>query len=168
MIPREQVLTKAHEEFAKDLRRYSLARVHNYAIAEDMVADTFLRAWIYLSRGGQVTLMKAFLYHILNCLIVDQYRKRKTTSLDFLSENGFEPSYDDIHRLLDYLDGCAARRLLPRLPAKYHVVLSLRYENNLSIKEIAERTHQSDNTVVVQIHRGLKKLKNLYETVRAV
>ena len=164
----DATLTKAHKEYEKGLRHYSIARLHSPEMADDVVADAFMKTWVYLKKGGKITLMKAFLYHITNCLIVDQYRKRKTVSLDILSESGFEPSVDDSNRLLDTIDGQEAVRLMDYLPEKYKKVLSLRYLRNLSIKEIAQKTHQSDNTVVVQIHRGLKKLKSLYDGVRPV
>lgn len=107
--------------------------------------------------------MKAFLYHVLNNLIVDEYRKRKAASLDVMIENGFEPVANDSGRIFNILDGKAALLLIQRLPAKYQNVMRLRYIQSLSLKEISLITNQTCNTVAVQIHRGVKKLKTLYE-----
>jgi RNA polymerase sigma-70 factor (ECF subfamily) len=110
--------------------------------------------------------MKAFLYHVLNNLIVDQYRKHKTTSLDTLLEKGFEPSVSDSGRLFNVLDGKAAFLLIQSLPKKYQKVMRMRYVQELSLKEISLITGQSKNTIAVQVHRGLAKLKLLYNQGR--
>ena len=115
-----------------------------------------------MSGGGGIQLLRAFLYHVLNNLIVDEYRKQKTTSLDALLEKGFEPSTGDTKRLLNVLDGKSAQHLIDRLPEKYRAVIHMRYVKELSLSEIALLTKQSKNTIAVQIHRGLKKLKLLH------
>jgi DNA-directed RNA polymerase specialized sigma24 family protein len=106
--------------------------------------------------------MRAFLYHILNDLIVDEYRKRKTTSLDVLAEKGFEPSIDYSRRLFNILDGQAALLLINRLPEKYQNIMNMRYVQDLSLKEMSIAVNQTKKTLAVQMHRGLEKLKLLY------
>ena len=106
--------------------------------------------------------MKAFLYHVLNHLIVDEYRKHKSTSLDALLEKGFEPSTGNSNRLFSVVDGKEAFLLIGRLPEKYQKVMHMRYVRDLSLKEMSVITGQSKNTIAVQLHRGLEKLKVLY------
>ncbi len=164
MSPKE-ALTIAHHDFEKDMLKFSLSKLNNVAAAQDIVADTFIKTWIYLVKGGRIDAMKAFLYHVLNNLIIDQYRKKKSVSLDGLAENGFEAGFDDSPRLFDFIDGKAAVILIEKLPKKYKEVITLRYMKEYSIAEIAELTHQSKNTVAVRIHRGLQKLSTLYHPV---
>lgn len=155
-------LTIAHRDFDKGLNARAFFKVHNRAISGDLVQDTFIKTWSYLIKGGKIDIMKAFLYHVLNNLIVDQYRKHKTTSLDVLLEKGFEPSTNDSLRLFNVLDGKAALLLIARLPETYQKVMRMRYVQDLSLKEISLITGQSKNAIAVQIHRGLEKLKVLY------
>ncbi|MCX6713357.1 MAG: RNA polymerase sigma factor, partial [Candidatus Vogelbacteria bacterium] len=131
------ILTGAHGDYEKKLNAHAFFKVHNHDPGEDLVQDTFMKTWSYLVRGGKIDIMKAFLYHILNNLIVDEYRKHKTTSLDVLLEKGFEPSTDDSERLLNVLDGKAAILLIARLPVKYQKVMQMRYLQDLSLKEIS-------------------------------
>ena len=159
---RKAVLTSAHHDFEKGLNLHAFFKVHNRAIGEDLVQDTFMKTWAYLVKGGKIDMMKAFLYHILNNLIVDEYRKHKTTSLDILLEKGFEPSAGDSGRLFDVLDGKVAIILIQRLPKTYQKVMQMRYVQDLSLKEMSFITGQSKNTIAVQLHRGLEKLKLLY------
>lgn len=159
---RQDTLSVAHKDYKKGLNSYAFFKVHNKALSEDLVQDVFIKTWKFLVKGGKIDVMRAFLYHVLNGLIIDEYRKRKPTSLDVLMEKGFEPSSDDSDRLLNLLDGKAAILLIKQLPEKYREVMNLRYVQMLSTKEIALITHQSRNTVTVQAYRGLNKLKTLY------
>ncbi len=170
MIPTKQEtrlqtsLSTAHREHAASLNAFAFYKVHDRVLAEDLVQDVFLKTWVYLLKNGKINLMRAFLFHVLNNLVVDQYRKQKTTSLDVLVEKGFEPSVDESARLFNTLDGKAALLLILRLPEKYQRVLRMRFVQSLSLKEISLLTGQSPNTVAVQVHRGVAKLRVLYDT----
>ncbi len=159
---RQAVLSLAHHDFDKVLNSYAFFKVSDKAIGEDLVQDTFVKTWSYLARGGKIHVMKSFLYHVLNNLIVDEYRKRKTSSLDVLLEKGYEPSFDNRERLFDYLDGKAALLLIQRLPLTYQKAMRMRYVQDLSLREMSLVTGQSKNTIAVQLHRGTQKLKLLY------
>jgi len=159
----QALLALAYHDYAEGMRSYSFFKTSNSETSADLVQDTFIKTWIYLVKGGKIDLMKAFLYHILNNLIVDEYRKRKTLSLDVLLEKGDEPSTDYFERLPDILDGKIAILLIQYLPIKYREVMYMRYKQDLSIKEISLATGRSKNVVAVQAHRGLKGLRLLYE-----
>ena len=159
------IMTTAHYDYQKGLNAHAFFKIHDHAMGEDLVQTTFMKTWTYLVKGGKIEMMKAFLYHILNNLIIDEYRKHKTTSLDVLIENGFEPGTDHSVSLFNVLDGKAAILLIQRLPVKFQKVIRMRYVQDLSLKEISLITGQSKNTIAVQIHRGLEKLKLLYSAV---
>ncbi len=158
-------LTKAHHDYEKRLNSYAFFKVPDRTISEDLVQDTFMKTWSYLVKGGKIELMKAFLYHILNNLIVDEYRKHKTTSLDVLLEEGFEPSVGNSGNLFNVLDGKSALLLIRRLPEKYQKVMRMRYIQDLSLQEMSLITGQSKNAIAVQAYRGLSKLKLLYNHI---
>ncbi len=159
---RQATLTVAHQDYQKELSLYAFFKVRDRATSEDLVQNTFTKTWIYLVKGGKIDVIKAFLYHVLNHLIVDEYRKHRAISLDAMPEKYFQPSAGHSSRLFNLLDGKAALLLIQRLPEKYRKVLRMRYVQDLSLKEISLITGQSKNTVAVQMHRGLEKLKLLY------
>ena len=75
MTPKENkeqgaILTMAHLDFAKGLNLHAYFKVHQHAMGEDLVQDTFLKTWNYLVKGGKIDVMKSFLYHIFNNLII--------------------------------------------------------------------------------------------------
>lgn len=161
---RQGILVHAHQDFEKGLLSYAFFKIHDRTLSDDLVQDTFLKTWKYLVQGGKIDLMRAFLYHTLNNLIIDQYRKRKTSSLDAMleSETGFEPSVDDSERLFNFLDGERALLLIKRLPLIYQKVMHMKYIQSLSLKEMSLVTGQSRSTVATRVYRGLEKMKALH------
>ena len=164
----QMVMTAAHADFEKGLTRHAQFRVSDSGVCEDLVQDTFMKTWLYLVKAGKIDLMKPFLYHILNCLIIDEYRKKKSTSLDAMLDKGFEPGNDDFDRTVNLLDGKVAVALILSLPVAYQKIMTLRYVDDLSLSEIAVLTGQTKNSIAVKAHRGMEKLRELYiESQRA-
>jgi RNA polymerase sigma-70 factor, ECF subfamily len=161
-IKLQSILTLAHHDYEKGLNARAFFKVSNYDTGQDLVQQTFMKTWMYLIKGGKIKIMKAFLYHILNNLIVDEYRKHKASSLDILLEKGFEPSTADPTNSIDVLDGRAAFLLIKLLPKRYKEIVHMRYARDLSLTEISHVTKLSKNTLAVQLHRGLEKLKLLH------
>ena len=159
----KDILTSAHYDYEKGLNARAFFKISDRATSQDLVQNTFIKTWSYLLKGGKIDIMKAFLYHVLDNLIVDQYRKHKTSSLDLLMEKGFEPVAEDEERLLNLLDGKKALLLIARIPKKYQKVMRMRYVQDLTLKEMSQITGQSKNTISVQAHRGLELIKSLYK-----
>jgi DNA-directed RNA polymerase specialized sigma24 family protein len=84
-----------------------------------------------------------------------------------LTRAGFEPtSAGSTERFFNFLDGKASVLLINRLPETYRKVMYMRYVQELSIKEMSLITGQSKNSITVQAHRGLEKLKELYKSAQ--
>src|SRR4051812_3946577 len=119
-IQRQQALfTQAYMDYEKLLTARASFKVRNRDVGKDLVQATFMKAWNYIMHGGEVAKMKSFLYYILNNLIIDEYRKHKTVSLDVLMETGSEPSEDVSERLCDIYDGQKIIAMMDELPDKY-------------------------------------------------
>ena len=161
-ILQQTTLITAYTTYQKALNTYAFFKVSDKTTSEDLVQDTFIKTWSYLVKGGEIQTMKAFLYHILNNLIIDEYRKNKPTSLDVLLEKGFEPSIDISDRMVNVLDAKSAVLLISQLPKTYQKVMSMRYVQDMSLEEMSRTTGQTKNTIAVQLHRGLVQLKKIY------
>lgn len=155
---------EVYRTYQTKLGAYALSKTNNPTLSNDLVQDTFTKTWKYLVKNGEIGSMRALLYHILKQLIIDEYRKlnNKAASLDDLLEKGFEPSKGDHERIIDISDGKRIAQLISRLPEKYQIVVHMRYVQELPLQEMSFLTGQSQNTVAVQCHRGLEKLKAIY------
>ena len=154
---------KAYDEFADAIFRHCYFRVSDRDKAKDITQETFLRAWEYMEKGNEINSMRSFLYRVANNLIIDEMRKKKTVSLEKLQDEGFDPSFDGKEKTERQAQTRELLALLTHLEAPYRDVITMRYVNDMSPKEIAEILEESENAVSVRIHRGIQKLRVLFE-----
>jgi RNA polymerase sigma-70 factor (ECF subfamily) len=135
--------------------------------AKDLMQETFTKAWsVTIKEKTHVDSIKGLLYKIAGNLIIDEYRKRgrrgNIPSLDALSEEGFDPSFDETNSIMDIIDGKEAIKLISKIKEPYGEAVFMRYVQSLSLEEISEITGESENTISVRVHRGLSILKKLF------
>lgn len=167
------LLTALFEAHGDDLFRHALLRISERERAVELTQEVYLRVWKYLQKGETIDSPRSFMYRILNNLIVDEYRKRKSVSLDALMENDENESMlegemlrdpiDEMENAVTRYDSKRAVELIAKLPEPYNAVLIARYIDDMSLAEIAKAMHESENAISVRIHRALKKLKVLLE-----
>jgi RNA polymerase sigma-70 factor, ECF subfamily len=168
----EKAFLEAFEAHSDALFRHAFFRLSDRERAYDLAQDTFLKAWDYVASGGEVRQYKSFLYRILHNLIIDEYRKKKSYSLDEMLENETvaaaveaEMSEGSVRETEENLDeSILVEKVLshiPELPDTYRIALTLRFVDGLSTGEIAETIGESENVVSVRIHRGVAKLRAL-------
>lgn len=150
---------KAYDEYSDGLFRYAFFKTSNRELALDIVQDTFTSVWEYIAKGGKISNIKAFLYRTLGNKIIDSYRKKESESLDSLIEDGYDVGFDIRPKIEDALMGEEVWSKVNLLDESHIEILTLRYINDLSIKEISNIVDQSENNVSVRIHRALEKLK---------
>lgn len=162
----------AYTRYSDELFRHCYLRVSDRERALELTQEAFLRTWEYVEKGNVVLEFRPFLYRTLKNLIIDEYRKMKTQSLDAMVEDTEGGSIEallppdesnTLEAAIDRFDGVRALAALKLLPDAYKEVLILRYVDGLSPKEIAQSLDENENAVSVRVHRGLKKLKELLE-----
>ncbi len=158
----EQSFLRLYDEFAGPIFRHCYFRVSSREVAEDLVQESFMRVWNYLAKGETIDNPKAFLYRIAGNMIIDYYRKKKESSLDVLSDDGFDPIGDDASSTLNFAEGQHLLGVVKKLESPYRETILMRYVDDFSISDIAEVVGETENVVSVRIHRGIEKLKKLY------
>ena len=170
MVPSNTLQTqfiKAYEEYSDALFRYCYYRVFDREKAKDYVQEAYTRTWKYISGGKKVDNLRAFLYKTANHIIIDEVRKKKSTSLDAIMEKGYAPSIDTREMYQNQLEGKEMLKLVDSLDEKYRDVILLKYMHDLSTKEISVILNETENNVYVRLSRGFKKIKELYNTMAA-
>jgi RNA polymerase sigma-70 factor (ECF subfamily) len=163
---------EAYTRYSDELFRHCYLRVSDRERALELTQEAFLRTWEYVEKGNVVLEFRPFLYRTLKNLIIDEYRKMKTSSLDAMVEDTEGGSIEallppdesnTLEAAIDRFEGVRALDALKKLPDAYKEVLIMRYVEGLSPKEIAQSLDENENAVSVRVHRGLKKLKSLLE-----
>jgi len=172
MASTKEQFIDAFEKHSDELFRHATMRLSDRERAVEITQETYLRAWDYVRRGTEVREMRAFLFKTLRNLIIDEYRKHKSHSLEAMIEVEAGESIEAIlpkdetntlEAAMERHEGVRALEALKDLPEPYREALALRYIDGLSPREIADIVGESENVVSVRVHRGLKKLRTLLE-----
>jgi RNA polymerase sigma-70 factor (ECF subfamily) len=153
---------------------YRLTR--NAADAEDLVQETFLRAYRGFHQFEPGTNLKAWLYRILMNTFINIYRKKQrepqTISDDEVEdwylyskmvEGGAEPSAEA--EVLEKIPDEDVQEALMSLPEQFRTAVLLADVEGFSYKEIAEIMDVPIGTVMSRLHRGRKALEKRLWTV---
>lgn len=151
-----------HDQFSDVIFRHCVFRLSDREKAKDATQETFIRLWNYVSEGKEVVNVRAFLYKIANNLIIDEYRRKETFSLDQMQEEqGFDVGFDVRDEVETKDEYERALKVIEHLPDKYREALVMRHVDGLSVKDIARITGETENVISVRIHRAIEKLKAL-------
>ena len=148
------------DEYADAIFRFCLSKTSSSEEAKDLTQEVFMKTWRHVSIGGTLSHPRAFLYTVARNLVIDYYRKEKTTSLDQMTDEGFDPVDARSEKTFDELDFARAIEHIDALDELYREPLYLRLAEGLGPREIAELLGESENVISVRIHRGIKQLRD--------
>lgn len=157
----EREFLAAYETFSEKILRHINFRVADHDEAEEILSETFLKTWKYVSEGHEVESLKSFLYRVANNLIIDHYRGKSKATLPLDEAVGIAAwdSADPEERLDRKIEAERVEKALRLLPERYRQLLTYRYIDELSVAEISQVTGKSSVNIYVTIHRALKALR---------
>lgn len=161
---KEQYL-KHYDEHADALYRFFAFQTSNNAVASDLLQDTFMKTWEYITEGKDIQNLRAFLYRVARNTLTDYRRKKKAHSLDAITDTGvdFESDTNILEEQSIQSDVEYVFEKMHILDNHHKELITLRYVEEMSIKEIAEIFQERPNTISVKIHRATEKLKQHLE-----
>ncbi len=168
-------------QFSPQLYSAALRMTRNPADAEDLVQETFLKAYRAYDSFTAGTNLKAWLYRILTNTYINKYRKekRRPSEVDlgdvqdlYLyrqigSEESAGASQSVEERVLDGLVESDIKEAIEELPENFRLPVLLADLEGFAYKEIAEILDIPIGTVMSRLHRGRKAMqKRLWEFAR--
>lgn len=145
-----------YDTYADDIFRYIFVHVRDHELAEDLTADTFVRAWKAIETFD-FSQPRPWLYKIARNLITDHWRRHKT---ELLPEEFEEASDEDITENVErHFTKQRVRGALHTLGEPMRSVVLLRFMSGYSVRQTADSLGLSESNVRVLQHRALKQLK---------
>jgi RNA polymerase sigma-70 factor, ECF subfamily len=170
-------------EFAEEAMQYApqlfsaaLRMTRNVTDAEDLVQETYLRAYRGYAGFEQGTNLRAWLFRIMTNQYINTYRAKQRrpveTDLDDVEDlylyrrvgnlGALSRSAEDT--LIDLFTDDEVKTALEELPEAFRVPVLLADVEGFSYKEIAEMIDVPIGTVMSRLHRGRKAMhKKLYD-----
>jgi RNA polymerase sigma-70 factor (ECF subfamily) len=139
--------------------------------AEDLVQDTFLRAYRFFDKFERGTNIKAWLFRILTNTFINRYRRsvkersivegaeREAVHARIVSRDSADHARDPEQHFFDRLLSDDVLRAVDALPIDFRMVVILADLQEFSYKEIAEILDVPVGTVMSRLYRGRRLLQ---------
>jgi RNA polymerase sigma-70 factor (ECF subfamily) len=160
--------------FYKKIFGYIFRRVTDYDASRDIAAETFLKAFLKINsfrwKGVSIS---SWLFRIATNEINQYFRKQNYSPrslnelvenyhLDFANRQTWEEEKQELEKeLSDHKEFLQIQQHLKTMDLKYQEVISFRYFESKSIKEIAEITGKNEGTIKSLLSRGIEKLRQM-------
>ncbi|MDA2987695.1 MAG: sigma-70 family RNA polymerase sigma factor [Actinomycetota bacterium] len=151
----------------------ALRMTRNSTDAEDLVQETYAKAFAAFGSYEQGTNLRAWLFRILRNTFINSYRKAQRTPFSDSAEELTDGQLLDIEtrgaggvrsaesEALERLGDDDINQALASLPEDFRTAVYLADVEGFSYKEIAEIMDTPVGTVMSRVHRGRKSLRNL-------
>ena len=155
------------EKYQKSVHALAWRKIQDFHYAEDIMQDTFLRAYKKLPTLKNPTQFAGWLHVIADRLCIDWMRSQKSvmqsledTPVEEIEESSYTHHVSE-QRITEKTERYheLVKRLLEKLPENERAVVTHYYLDEMSTKEIGKFTGMSVNTITSRLQRARKRLQ---------
>jgi len=168
------LLTQKDVYFHQLYGRYSdkvyskcLSLLKEEALAQDAMQEIFVKIFLNLSKFGGKSKFSTWVYSITYNYCIDFIRRKKRSKAIFSDEIENAPEVIDEIEDAELLSMEVGRlkNVLENIPVGDKIVLLMKYQQEMSIKEIAEGMNKTESAIKMKIKRAKHKARQVYKEI---
>ena len=159
------------ERYQHRLYRYLLRLLRDPAAADDLFQQTWLRVAERIRQFDPRRSFEPWLFTVARNLALDHLRRYRPESLDEPAAGGdargdflSADAPGALERVIELERAAGVARAMSELPAIYREVLTLRFEEEMKLEEIAEVLDAPLSTVKTRLRRALEAMRHTLES----
>lgn len=162
---RQDYFSILYTKYADKVYRKCYTLLKDQGLAEDAMQDIFVKIMMNLASFSEKSQFSTWVYSITYNYCIDYIRKNKKAKQLFV---------DDIERAPDLIDDVPdefllsmevkrLKTILEKLPVDDHAILLMKYQDDMSIRDIAELLTKTESAVKMKIKRAKEKAQDIYK-----
>jgi len=164
---------KLYVKYSNKVFSKCISLLKNEALAQDATQDIFLKIFLNLSKFGGKSKFSTWIYSITYNYCIDLIRKAKKEKNIFSEdiENAPDLAEEVPDSALLEIEVKKLKVILEKIPVGDKAVLLMKYQDDMSIKEISETLDKSESAIKMKIKRAKHKVQKVYKenyTVREI
>lgn len=154
-----------YERYSGKIFAKCLSLLKNEGEAQDATQDVLMKILLNLSKFGGKSRFSTWIYSITYNFCIDFIRrKKKDPSIyvdDLLQNLDVEEEVEDT--FLTEVNVQRLKIILSEIPTNDKTILLMKYQDEMSIKEISDILNKSESAIKMQIKRAKQKFKKIYQ-----
>ncbi|PCJ66704.1 MAG: RNA polymerase subunit sigma-24 [Bacteroidetes bacterium] len=158
-----------YDRYSNKVYGKCILMVKDLTIAQDLAQDILVKAFTKLSTFKGKSTFSTWLYQVTYTHCIDYIRKNKNIYKEELEEDHFkqlqsnDPDLDEVHdKILLEMKIEHVKQILGELKAEERSLILMKYQDNMSISELAEMFDLSHSAVKMKLKRTRDKVKSKY------
>ena len=162
---RQDYFSMLYRKYADKVYRKCITLLKDQGMAEDATQEIFVKIMLSLANFNEKAQFSTWVYSITYNFCIDIIRKQKKTKNLFVDD--IERAPDVADEIPDeFLRSMEVKRLkivLDTIPTDDHAILLMKYQDDMSIKDIAEWMGKTESAIKMKIKRAKEKAQFVYK-----
>jgi RNA polymerase sigma factor (sigma-70 family) len=159
-----------YDRYADKVYRKAILMVKDNDVAQDMAHDVMIKTFMKLSTFEGKSSFSTWLYQITYTHCIDYLRKQKKMVEETIDDEKFDatPWLEDSQEAIEEKELFETQlehlhEVLDEINPQDKILLMMKYQDNMAIKDIAEFCHCGESAVKMKLKRARDKVKEIYK-----
>lgn len=159
--------SQIYRKYAQKVFAKCIALLKEEHLAEDAMQDVFTKVFLNLSSFNEKSQFSTWIYSVTYNYCIDLIRKGKKEKGMFVDDIERAPdTADDVEdAFLMEMEVKRLKVILERIPVDDHAILLMKYQDDMSIKEIADALQKTESAVKMKLKRAKEKAAEVYHSL---